>query len=246
VPKKFRFPFFTKFVINPFYLIVIFIPLRLCWYAGERYLQDLKSKEEFPHRVLEGIQALAQFLVSEVRNMERGAEQVKKEAKEQVPVDRVKDPAALARELRWRAVFAGGHFTDDEDPYTVPKDGKAALNGNDRNANKRTRDLPDEAEECRNKRSFKPKLWDAVVEEPVEHGKQVLKARRPSDWIDWKEVWTCKSALQADEVNGEDATVTRQQNVVVKVRRTSNGMERQRVERVLEEWTWAETSSAIE
>ena len=73
---------------------------RLCWYAAEKYLRDLKGKEEFPPRVLEGIEALADFLVSEARTMERGSDSAKRQAKEDVPGDRIKDAPALARELR--------------------------------------------------------------------------------------------------------------------------------------------------
>ena len=42
VPKRFRYPHFTK----------------LCWYAAEKYLRDLKAREEFQPRVLESIEAL--------------------------------------------------------------------------------------------------------------------------------------------------------------------------------------------
>ncbi|KAG8701282.1 JmjC domain-containing histone demethylation protein 1 [Ceratobasidium sp. 394] len=95
VPKKFRFPFFTK----------------ICWYAAEKYVRDLKAKEEFSSRVLEGLASLAPFLVGEARSIERGTG---KDAREQVPGDRVKDPGALARELRWRVRNARGVDSDGE------------------------------------------------------------------------------------------------------------------------------------
>ncbi|KAG8795110.1 JmjC domain-containing histone demethylation protein 1, partial [Serendipita sp. 399] len=98
VPKKFRFPLFTK----------------LCWYVGEKYCKDLKAKEEFSPRVLKSLDALAGFLVSEARIIERGSEIAKKEAKENVPTDRVKDPSLLARELRWRVRSAAGVDSDTE------------------------------------------------------------------------------------------------------------------------------------
>ncbi|KIM31038.1 hypothetical protein M408DRAFT_327932 [Serendipita vermifera MAFF 305830] len=109
VPKKFRFPLFTK----------------LCWYVGERYCRDLKSKEEFSPRILKSLDALAGFLVSEARTIERGSEVAKKEARENVPADRVKDASLLARELRWRVRSAAGVDSDvelggDDDDIIVP------------------------------------------------------------------------------------------------------------------------------
>ncbi|QRV86082.1 JmjC domain, hydroxylase [Ceratobasidium sp. AG-Ba] len=95
VPRKFCFPFFTK----------------MCWYAAEKYVKDLKAKEDFSPRVLEGLAALANFLVGEARSIERGTG---KEAKEQVPGDRIKEPCALARELRWRVRNARGIDSDTE------------------------------------------------------------------------------------------------------------------------------------
>ena len=65
-------------------------------------------------RVLHGLVALADFLVSEARLIERGSDPLRKEAKEQVPGDKIKDPAALARELRWRVRLAAGLASDTE------------------------------------------------------------------------------------------------------------------------------------
>ena len=47
--------------------------------------------------------------------MERGNDHAKREAREQVPNDRVKDAPALARELRWRVRLARGESSDDEE-----------------------------------------------------------------------------------------------------------------------------------
>ena len=42
-----------------------------------------------------------------------------------------------------------------------------------------------------------------------------------------------------------DAVVQQRKDVIIKVRRTERGVERQRVERILEEWTWdGETKSS--
>ena len=87
---------------------------RLCWYAGEKYLRDLKAKEEFSQRILDSVEVLAEFLVAEARVMEKGTDHAKREAKEQVPGDRVKDAPAMARELRWRVRLAGGYESDDD------------------------------------------------------------------------------------------------------------------------------------
>ena len=65
---------------------------RLCWYAAEKYLRDLKAKEEFSPRVLEGVEALADFLVADSRTMERGNEQAKKAAKEEDDSGGVRNP----------------------------------------------------------------------------------------------------------------------------------------------------------
>jgi F-box/leucine-rich repeat protein 10/11 len=97
----------------------------LCWYVAERYCRDLKSKEEFSPRVLKSLDALAGFLVMEARTLERGSEIAKKEARENVPADRVKDPSLLARELRWRVRSAAGVDSDaelggDDDDAIVP------------------------------------------------------------------------------------------------------------------------------
>jgi len=42
------------------------------------------------------------------RTIEKGTEAAKREAKEQVPFDKIKDPASMARELRWRVRAAAG------------------------------------------------------------------------------------------------------------------------------------------
>ena len=64
--------------------------------------------------MLDSVEALADFLVAEARTIERGTEQAKRVAKEEVPGDRVKDAPALARELRWRVRAANGWGSEDE------------------------------------------------------------------------------------------------------------------------------------
>ncbi|TFY68072.1 hypothetical protein EVJ58_g1244 [Rhodofomes roseus] len=225
VPKKFRFPHFVK----------------LCWYAAEKYLRDLKAKEEFSPRVLESVEALVDFLVGEARAMERGTDHAKREAKEQVPGDRVKDAPALARELRWRVRLARGEPSDDEGRghrKSLKANGSADSLSNGTSAKRKRSPVAEDAGMFRN---FKPRLWERVVTVPVERESRVVKARRPAPggedwearWAEWKD-----SAEGETEEGTDDVQVERRKDVIVKVRRTGKGIERQRVERVLEQWVW--------
>ncbi|KAI0371831.1 Clavaminate synthase-like protein [Pilatotrama ljubarskyi] len=229
VPKRFRFPFFVK----------------LCWYAGEKYLRDLKAREEFPPRVLESVEALADFLVAEARTMERGTDPAKRQAKEEVPGDRIKDAPALARELRWRVRHAAGYSSDDENrSHRKAKsvNGEAAANGM---GNKRKRVAMESSEDSVELfRNFKRPAWDHVEEGPTERESKTLKVRRPdTKGSDWVREWVSGRG-DAEAEDGEAARVERKRDVIVKVRRTAKGLERQRVERVLEEWAWNGAPSA--
>lgn len=203
---------------------------RLCWYVGEKYLRDLKGKEEFSPRVLASVEALADFLVSEVRNMERGSDAAKKEAKEAVPNDRVKDAASLARELRWRVRLAGDLNSDDEHS-------RRKLRHELPNGNKRKRDDGDDARPLF--KNFQPKAWQLVSEQETDIETQTLKMSKPADgeqlgaeWLAWGE--------EVQGTDGEDVDVERRKDVSIKVRRTAGGIERQRIERVWETWSWKE------
>ena len=218
---------------------------RLCWYAAEKYLRDLKAKEEFPLRILDGIEALADFLVAETRTMERGTDAAKRQAKEEVPGDRVKDPHALARELRWRVRHATGYSSDDESRNY--KKGRGLTNSdhapNGVAPHKRKRTATDGGDEDTEIfRHFSRPGWDRVEERPTETESVSLRARRPDlrsdSWIQ-----DVVDGKEADDEEGEDAQVIRRRDVIVKVRRTATGLERQRVERVLEEWTWTGPTS---
>lgn len=214
---------------------------RLCWYVADKYLRDIKAKEEFSSRIYEGIEALAGFLVSQVRTIERGADQAKKDAKEQIPTERVKDPAALARELRWRVRLAAGYESDyDGDTRTEAKVADSHYVGNKR---KRSQlDIVNDRTFVF--KNFKPKIWEIVSEEAVEHHNRIMKARKPEgdlrkgQWMDWND-----DSIEADD--GDDVDVIRREDVTIKVRRTVSGLERQRVERVIEEWTWTEASTTL-
>lgn len=202
---------------------------RLCWYVADKYLRDLKSTSgsDLPPRVLNGILALAEFLVSEARILESGTEAAKKEAKEQIPVDRVKDAPTFARELRWRVKQAMGYQSDDEGSGSRSR-GSTAVAGMKR----RRVDDQDDGPQFRN---FRPKSWDSVITSAAEDSQRVVKAPRPSeDDGEWTKEYT------TDDINNEggEATVSSRREVVIKVRRTAQGLERQRIERIIEDWRW--------
>lgn len=212
---------------------------RLCWYAGEKYLRDLKAKEEFPTRVLDSLASLADFLVSEARAIERGTDQAKKEAKEQVPSERVKDPASLARELRWRVKFASGYTSDDETSHK--RKGKATVTASSSVASvgeKRKRGGDDDGVHRLPFRNFKPRGWDKVREVPVKEESRQLKRKRVEDL----DPWVGGEEIQDEDGVEEEVTIGRRTHVVVKVRKTAKGLERQRIERVTEEWVWGDES----
>jgi len=204
---------------------------RLCWYVADKYLRDFKSSSNLSlsSRVLNGILALAEFLVSEARILESGSEQAKKEAKEQIPSDRIKDAPASARELRWRVNQALGYHSDDE--------GSSKTKGTVLAGTKRKR--VDDPEELPHFRNFKPKVWDAVTTTAVEESQRVAKALQPREGSDdeWTRAYTVDDAVPVLE-DGEEANVSSRREVVMKVRRTPKGLERQRIERIVEEWRW--------
>ncbi|KAH9984732.1 jumonji protein [Russula compacta] len=221
VPKKFRFPLFS----------------RLCWYVGEKYLRDLRSKEDFTPRVLESIEALSDFLVSEVRAMERGTESVRRDVRDQVPNDKVKDAPAVARELRWRVRLAQGYTSDGDLSGRVrARDHMTKEVGRKR---KRDPEYSPTAQGDSRFRNFQPKIWEALEEEQ-EEGVRHLTVQPVQDisslidgGTDWKE-----EPIMPQMVNGDKVEVGRRRQVIVKTRRTVRGFERQRVERVVETWSW--------
>ncbi|KAI0646748.1 Clavaminate synthase-like protein [Trametes meyenii] len=224
VPKKFRFPHFSRRV--------------LCWYAGEKYLRDLKAKEEFSLRVLESVEALAEFLVAESRTIERGTDPAKRQAKEEVPGDRIKDAPALARELRWRVRHAAGYSSDDDSRSS--RRTKSAVNGEANGVgNKRKRIAMDSSDDSLELfRNFKRPSWDRVDEQPTAKESWTVRVRRPNTKSqDWLKEWVDGSG-GAEAGDGDEAHVERKRDVIIKVRKTAKGLERQRVERVLEEWMW--------
>ena len=197
-------------------------------------MRDLRSPtgETFPTRVLVSMLALAELLVSEARILERGSEQARKEVKEQIPSERIKDAPAMARELRWRLKSAAGYSSDDDRPIAIRK-GKEGMNGNKR----RRIDSGSSELDSGHFRNFMPKSWDRVVETMTEKETVKMSVRAPGDGDDWTEAWSGWDK-DGDEVDGGEAEVRRQRETVVKVRRTLKGLERQRIERAVEEWVW--------
>jgi hypothetical protein len=128
------------------------------------------------------------------------------------------------------------------------KDSKGTLNGNVTNGEIGKRKFAQleggEPIVQGNKRNFKPRLWDAVAERPIEPERRVLKARKPDGQDGWKTSWVEWGDGVAEPIEGEDVAVTQRRNLIIKVRRTLNGLERQRVERVVEEWIWKDDSSS--
>lgn len=197
-------------------------------------MRDLKAPTPttFSSRVLSSILALAEFLVSEVRILEGGSEQAKKEVKDQIPAERIKDAPAMARELRWRLRVSAGYSSDDDTSQGGRK-ANAAINGHKRK--RAESNSPSLHENPARFKNFKPKYWDASTTKMAEDERSILKGRRPGDGDDWAKSWL-DTMDKTDE--GDEAQVNRRSETVVKVRKTLNGLERQRIERVVEEWVW--------
>ncbi|GJJ12487.1 hypothetical protein Clacol_006729 [Clathrus columnatus] len=247
VPKKFRFPLFS----------------RLCWYVGEKFLRDLKAHEEFPQRILESLVALADFLVSEARiiesrfNSAANIEAIRKEAKDAVPVDKVKDASALARELRWRVRNALGLSSDDEN--TSKKTKSSGISAYNRGV-KRKRESVDIGEhsekgeimQTQSFRNWVPPGWDKETHVPRQTIKEVRQLDRPifneneKELENWADDWINKGD-QANGIRTEEVSVETTTDIIVKIRRiqsdTGDVMERQRVERKLEVFRWPKKDS---
>ena len=191
---------------------------------GESYLRDLKAREELSPRILESILSLADFLVSESRIIERGAEAPKKESKESVPGEKVKDAPALARELRWRVKHALGNMSDTEGDHV-------------------------HVEQCGGVirapvtvfKNFVPKKWDRVVDEDAGEELTKVRATQPDSLDGWVTTWT--DGWKED--GGGEAEVLKRRKVMFRVRKTKSGIERQKIERTVEDWSWVDQDSVL-
>jgi len=139
----------------------------------------------------------------------------------------VKDGPAVARELRWRAKQALGYSSEDEES------GKSKYSPAPGSKRRRVDD-DDETSQFKN---FKPKPWDAAVTTKDDEKVSTLRTQRPEKDGDWTGRWMTGREGEG-EGEGEEATVKKSREIVVKVRRTRKGIERQRIERCVEEWTW--------
>ncbi|KAF9510800.1 hypothetical protein BS47DRAFT_1299804 [Hydnum rufescens UP504] len=204
VEKKARFPFFRRRVD------ILHFPYTLstlCWYTAEKALKDLKAKEEVPTRVLNGLDALATFLIREVRIMERAtsSDPARKDSKDQLPAV-IKDPAALARELRWRVRVAAGGESGDERETPFSRAG-SSINGTapvkrtsltpvalSTTTGKRKRPNTDEVVRDARFKGFTPRPWDAVELRPIEADQResVAIPARPvmADGLAWMDAAT--------------------------------------------------------
>lgn len=84
-------------------------------------------------------------------------------------------------------------------------------------------------------RNFKPRVWDRIEERVEETVTEPRAGVRPGGDEGWSDVWV---GTDEEMEGGEEAQVGRQRTVVVKVRKSGLGLERQRIERIAEKWTW--------
>jgi hypothetical protein len=214
------------------------------------------------------MESLASFLISEVHALERGTEHARKIAKEHVPGERIKDPSALAREFRWRVRLASGYASDDEGhgrrkaKVHSAAVAEVAVNGTNGHVHgKRKRESPagvasavtattssgmEDSQPRAIFKNFKPKTWD--LEEEVKGEVQVRTTVAPQPiegdewaaaWADWKEDWEGSEGATQVEVHAR-------RDVLVRTRRTAKGLERQRIERVSEEWVWGDEEMKVD
>lgn len=177
--------------------------------------------------------------MSEVHVLERGTDQARKEIKDQIPGDRKKDAASLARELRWRLRLLL-HGTSDDETESKRPNGKAPMNGHNGKSIKRKRlsdDVDSKDEPGLKIKNFVPKTWEEYQLKDLDEDHVSRKYSRPAYEEGWTQRW-----LQWDEKleEGEEdpVDVDRKKEVMMRVRRTANGVERQRVERTIELWRW--------
>jgi len=183
--------------------------------------------------------ALADFLVSECRILERGPDIAKKEAKEQVPSDRVKDPSGMAREFRWRVQHALNGPSEDE---ASDSGGSVVRNGGRKRKRTRSESVSEPSAPAKFK-NFKPKPWDAIRETAAKPDTRTLRVQKPDmDSDEWKERWLLEwedPETKDDAIVEPQAEVKLHEVVMTKLRKTAKGLERERIQRVVEEWQWA-------
>ncbi|KAG8874642.1 JmjC domain-containing histone demethylation protein 1 [Tulasnella sp. 331] len=265
VPKKFRFPLFQ----------------RICWYVAEHYVQLLKTplnttstttaaastlntkdSNQLPIslRILEGLVALSDFLMSEVRLIESGGGHGgtdvvvagRREAKDMVPPDRVKDPSALAREFRWRVRMAvDGESGDEGGGRSAGKAGKGkgisvkrkrGAAGTGANGKEDAAAVATEGVERSRESSAM-----STISPPSHNNTPIFRNYVPRQWDsvtrgEGKVARTSGATTPPDVGEKEDirrGDLETRTDTVVKMRRIADGkkVERETVTRVMEVWT---------
>lgn len=125
--------------------------------------------------------------------MERGSEVAKKEAKDNVPTDRVKDPSLLARELRWRVRSAAGVDSDAE----LGGDGDeiVAVKREPGTARQPGRKRKDEHSTALFK-NWQPPEWNTVDHIPANESHDTIKVEDIGEGGDWMQ----KEGLTGDVI----------------------------------------------
>ncbi|KZT54583.1 Clavaminate synthase-like protein [Calocera cornea HHB12733] len=225
VPKKFRFPLFQK----------------LCWYVAEGYCEQIKKHAEFPPRVLRGLLQLADFLVSEARLIESGVDTPqRREAKDSIPTEKVKDALALARELQWRVREALGTEEEEERPTKRRKVSTTYSKGKQKRV---IEDTDDEDAEPGNHRrpqfkNWAPKKWDVRTERELDERREVVAADDAGDWV-LQEGALDKLGAKGEE--GVEHVTTGTEWVRIRRFKGEDGkerVERVKITRVVENWAW--------
>jgi len=235
---------------------------RLCWYVADKMVRDIKAKEEFPSRVLSGLEALATFLINEVRIMERktSTEAARKDSKDQVP-NTIRDPGALAREFRWRVRLASDLDSGDElgTPSLRSSHATNGVNG----YGKRTSVTPGAVAGVKRKRGgvsqpsssergpqfhgYEPRPWDVSEIRKIQPEQTFrVPMTRPEEkdgipWLESNAVSDPSSSSSATSNADHTSTI----DEVVKIRKaTRDGvvtvLERQTIRRVFERWEFVE------
>jgi hypothetical protein len=112
---------------------------RLCWYVAEYWVKQLRERTAYrpsasgqahsgedpiPIRVLEGLNALAEFLVGESSTLENPLTDAKKRKSiyDRIPKEVVTNASTLARDLQWRARQMLAKAKEGEDEGAVAAD----------------------------------------------------------------------------------------------------------------------------
>ena len=250
--------------------------------------------------MLSSLEALARYLISEARLIEHSSDARsqgstkpadaarRRDAKEAVPTDRVKDAPALARELRWRvrvAVHGSSDVEDEGDGFAragvkrkrkgVGGGAAAAGTGGVGSPTENGHGNQYEPSPEPRFRNFEPKKWDAYNVEtsvgervrrrvpenrqppplPPASSSPAAASNIPQANVDWTQPWLDFSdALERKEsgdggdkqeeeeievdIETVQPEVVTKREVMTRVRRTERGLERQRVERIIEIWEW--------